>query len=147
MPQQSELSLEDQRRERRNRATQLFENFARFHRENPTIWTLFERFALSVIHSSHSEHYSSKAIFERIRWHLNVETRGEAVKLNNNYTAFYGRLFHVRHPEHAGYFRTRKRISEDVNAYDVNLAVIEQEEAHDEETLLQKLRELDDCPF
>ena len=76
-----------------------------WHRENPDVWKLFEKFTDDVIARGH-EHYSAKAIFERIRWHTEIETDG-AFKLQNNFTAYYARLFHALRPECDGFFRTR----------------------------------------
>lgn len=88
------------------RAEQLDAAFRRFHVDNPRIWELFERFALAAIQAGRTS-YSSAAIFERIRWHLEIETRDPDCKLNNNHRAFYARLFHQRYPQHAGFFRNR----------------------------------------
>ena len=83
-----------------------------FHKKNPHIYELFKRFTMEIIRRGH-EHYSSKAVFERIRWHTDVETEGnEPFKMTNNYTPYYARLFMVMHPEHEGFFRT-KELSEE----------------------------------
>jgi len=89
--------------------------FREFHEANPDVWRLFVRFTFDVIRRGF-KHYSSKSIFERIRWHTDIETviqTGEIkdFKLNNNYTAAYARLFGQTYPEHAGFFRLRKRTS------------------------------------
>lgn len=76
-----------------------------YHKENPEVYELFKRFTLEVIASGHLR-YSSKAIFERIRWHTEVETSGE-FKMSNNYTPYYARLFMWEFPEHDGFFRTQ----------------------------------------
>jgi hypothetical protein len=96
-----------------SRADQIFSAFASFHSANPAVWILFERFALQLI-AAGRENYSSNGIFERIRWHIDTEitSLGE-IRLNNNFRAYYARLFHVAHPQHDGFFRNRKRTSED----------------------------------
>lgn len=95
------------------RADQLDAAFRRFHVDNPRIWVLFERFAFEVIHAGH-EHYSSSAIFERIRWEIAIATRDpDGCKLNNNHRAFYARLFHQRYPQHKGFFRNRVQTSKE----------------------------------
>ena len=50
-----------------------------FHHDNPTIYELFKRFTFEVIERGHDK-YSSKAIFERIRWHTDIETNGDELK-------------------------------------------------------------------
>ena len=78
-----------------------------YHKRNPHIYDLFVRFTFDVIRRGH-KHYSAKAVFERIRWHTDVETNGDPFKLSNNNTAYYARLFHHDYPEHEGFFRMRE---------------------------------------
>lgn len=99
------------------RADQIDAAFRRFHVDNPHVWTLFERFALQVI-ARGFENYSADAIFHRIRWHIDIETTDAACKLNNNFTPYYARLFHRRHPEHSGFFRNRVQKSQQKPAVD-----------------------------
>ena len=47
-----------------------------FHKQNPHVYDLFQSFTLDVIARGH-KHYSAKAVFERIRWHTDVETKCE----------------------------------------------------------------------
>jgi len=93
----------------RTRADKIREEFERFHADNPMVWDLFQRFSLEVVESGR-KHYSASAIFERIRWHVEIETTGE-FKLCNNYRAYYARLFHQHHPNLAGFFRNRELVS------------------------------------
>lgn len=100
------------------RADQIEAAFRRFHVDNPNVWVLFERFTFEAIAAGMTS-YSSAAIFERIRWHVDIETRdADPVKLNNNYRAYYARLFHRRHPGHAGFFRNREQTSKERPAAD-----------------------------
>lgn len=79
-----------------------------FHKENPHVYDLFQNFTLDVIARGH-KHYSAKAVFERIRWHTDVETKCEReFKLSNNHTAYYARFFHHCYPQHNGFFRTKE---------------------------------------
>ena len=78
-----------------------------WHKENPHVWQLFERFTYEAINAGYN-HYSVAAIIERIRWHAEIETRGDVFKINNNHKAYYARYFQHMHPEHDGFFRTRE---------------------------------------
>lgn len=78
-----------------------------FHKRNPHIYDLFCRFTWDVINAGHT-HYSAKGVFERIRWHTDVETHGETFKLSNNYTPYYARLFMHHNKQHEGFFRTKE---------------------------------------
>lgn len=96
-----------------NRGEQLFSAFSKFHLENPDIWTLFKNYTHEIIQRGFN-HYSANAVFERIRWHNDIEKlENRALKLNNNFRCFYARLFHVAYPQYDGFFRNRKRISEE----------------------------------
>lgn len=87
-----------------SRQEQIFRRFVEFHKANPEVWRLFKRFAFETI-SRGFQHYSSYAVFERIRWHVNIETRTfDGLKLNNDFRPYYSRLFEVAHPEHNGFF-------------------------------------------
>ena len=97
------------------RADQIFDAFKVFHRANPEIWVLFQKYSLQIIDRG-LKSYGSAAVFERIRWHISVETSGK-VKLNNNFRAYYARMFAVKYPENAYFFRNRKRVSENKDAY------------------------------
>lgn len=81
--------------------------FEKFDRENPQIWSEFEKTALNLIDKG-VKHYGSKAIFEIIRYHRRIDTNDPDFKLNNNWTACYARKFEKVHPEHKGFFEKRK---------------------------------------
>jgi len=53
-------------------------------------------------------------VFERIRWHTDVETRGDTpFKLSNNHRAYYARFFMHNHPEYQGFFKTKETTNEE----------------------------------
>ena len=79
----------------------------KFHEDNPHVYELIKMYTHQAIEAGH-KHYGIQTIAERVRWHTMVETKGEPLKLNNNHTAYYARLFMDEHPEHKGFFRTRK---------------------------------------
>lgn len=81
--------------------------FEAFHRDNPHVYELFKKYTLEAI-ASGRETYSTISIFERIRWFTDIETQGDPFKINQNFAAYYGRQSMRDHPEHEGFFRTRK---------------------------------------
>ncbi len=89
--------------------TDLDAAFMEHHRANPAVWSLFERFALEAARAGR-KHFGAKAVFERMRWHIEFETKDSLAdwKLNNNYTSRYARMFAERHPEHADLFQFRE---------------------------------------
>lgn len=82
-----------------------------WHKKNPHVWELFQKFTFQAINAGRG-HYSVNAIFERIRWHTDIETQGDPFKISNNHRAYYARYFHVMYPEHDGFFRTSELRSE-----------------------------------
>jgi hypothetical protein len=123
------------------RADQIFEAFKKFHAANPTVWELFSSFTFQSINRGRTR-YSCDAVFERIRWHVDIDTQGQAVKLNNNFRAYYARMFEAKNPEHAGFFRNRKRTSTDSTAYAVDIQVWNSGPPIGENQLLEQLRQL-----
>ena len=86
----------------------LMEKWWDFHEANPHIYNLVEKFTFDVIHEGY-ETYSINSIFERIRWHTDIETRGaEKFKLSNNHRAYYARYFMLRNPAYKKFFKTKK---------------------------------------
>lgn len=85
-----------------------------FHDENPAIYRLFDRFTRAAIGRGH-ERLSADMVMHRIRWETSVETTGGEFKVNNNYCAYYGRLWMRENPDHAGFFRTRKLLAGDAS--------------------------------
>lgn len=85
----------------------LVAEFERFHANNPHVYELFKKYTAEVILAG-LKHYSAAAIFHRIRWHSEIETKGEEpFKMCQNHCTYYGRLFMKDHPQFDGFFRTR----------------------------------------
>ena len=82
-------------------------SFEVYDENHPVIWRLFKQTALEAIRKGF-KHYSSKSIFEVIRWNRGGEIKKDGFKINNNYTANYARKFMKEFPEHEGFFETRK---------------------------------------
>lgn len=87
----------------------LRDRFEQFDKENPHVYALFVKYARQVKNSGF-DRFSAKAIFERLRWHLNFETHDfQPFKLNNSYTAFYARKVIEEFPEFVNFFELRER--------------------------------------
>lgn len=125
----------------KTRADQITDAFVKFHRANPGVWLMFEKFTLMAI-ASGKTHYSSASIFERMRWHMDIDTGGGEVLLNNNFRAYYARMFHYKHPEHCGFFRNRKMTSRSKAAYDKDIQVFNTGAPEGEEGLINQLKDL-----
>ena len=78
-----------------------------WHKQNPEVYELFKKYTFEAINAGH-KHYSAYAIVERIRWHTEVETKGDEFKINNNHRPYYARLFMHHYKDHEGFFRLRE---------------------------------------
>jgi hypothetical protein len=78
----------------------------RWHKENPHVYQMFERFTFEAIRLGHRQ-LSAWLIVNRIRWETAVVTRGDDFKVSNDFIAYYARLFMALHPEYDGFFRTK----------------------------------------
>jgi hypothetical protein len=123
-----------------SRADQILAAFEKFHKKNPEIWELFKKFSLDMIARGRTN-YSSNAIFERIRWHVDVDTNSE-VKLSNNLRPYYARMFHIAHPEHDGFFKNKKLTSKDVAAHKNDIQVFTSQPAGNEDSITSRISEI-----
>ena len=124
-----------------SRAAQIFARFKRFHSANPQVWKLFEQFALQSIGRGRTR-FSANAVYQRIRWYVDIETAGEPLKLNDHYHAYYARMFEAKHPEYSGFFHCRERISEKRAAYATDMVVYIAPPPDGESALMDELRNL-----
>lgn len=94
-------------RDSETEATRRFNDWKRFHQENPHVWRKFVELAFKLIDKGH-ERYSARAIFHVMRYHAAIaKTTDPHFLLNNNYTPYYVRLWRLRFPQHASLFATR----------------------------------------
>ncbi len=81
--------------------------FERYLRDNPKVYELFERYALEA--AKCGKRIGAKAIWERMRWYAQVETKDpDGYKLNNNYTSWMVRKFREDHPGYGMVFSVRQ---------------------------------------
>lgn len=82
-------------------------SFWQFHLENPEIFGLFRSFCQDVRNSGRRA-YGAGAVFERIRWHVNIDIKGaDEFKINNNLRSCYARFLILNEPSYADFFSTR----------------------------------------
>lgn len=82
-----------------------------WHKANPDVWMLFERFSLEAINRGRKR-ISHWLIINRIRWETAIVTTGDDFKISNDYIAFYARLWKARYPQYADLFHTKRMIGE-----------------------------------
>jgi hypothetical protein len=88
-------------------ATTIQERFEAFDREHPEIFESLVTMAFDL-RKRGFHRYGLKSLFERLRWHFQVERGDEDWKLNNIYTSRYVRKMIQEYPELDGFFETRR---------------------------------------
>ena len=87
--------------------TRLRREFMTFHLANPRVYELLVYFARQA-KASKRDTYSIDAVYQRVRWHVDIETRStDGWKLNDHHRAYYSRLIMEQENDLAGFFRTR----------------------------------------
>ncbi len=92
---------------------QLRERFDDYHKNNPEVYDLFRRYTLQAIQSGY-KHFGSQMIIEKIRWQTAIVKGDHDFKINNDFAAFYSRMFTMEYPSYSDYFRTRKSVADEL---------------------------------
>ena len=81
--------------------------FREYHERHPEVYQHLVLFARRVKARGH-ERYSISALFERVRWHLDIEKGDEPFKIDNIYRSRYARLIMEREPDLKDFFELRE---------------------------------------
>lgn len=85
-----------------------YNKFPEYHKDNPHIYEAFKKITFMAINKGHKD-FSAEFVFNVIRWETNVSAKGyDEYKVNNNYKAFYSRMFMDDFPAYKGIFKTRR---------------------------------------
>jgi hypothetical protein len=82
------------------------QRFFDFHRENPQVYTILVSLARQA-KAAGKKRIGIKALFERARWDLWLQTRGDDFRLNNSYSSRYSRMIEDLEPDLRGLFEKR----------------------------------------
>jgi hypothetical protein len=74
-----------------------------WHKENPHVYRLFNRFTREAISRGH-QRLSAWLIINRVRWETAIVTTGNDFKISNDYIAYYSREFMRLNPQYDGFF-------------------------------------------
>ena len=84
-----------------------------YHRKLPYVFEMFSGFTRDLIQRGY-RHHSARAVIFIMRWEtgkpyddINPST-GETLKISNNHSPYYGRLWMEQNPEYADFFRTTR---------------------------------------
>ena len=81
--------------------------FLNFDEAHPEVYEYLMRLT-GEVRSRGFSHYGIGALWERMRWHFQIErVEGEEFKLNNNFRSRYVRKIIKEHPELADFFELR----------------------------------------
>jgi len=84
------------------------ERFEQFHAAHPEVYAYLVALCQELRRRGF-QRYGIKSLWERARWHFQVERElGEEWKLNNNYHSRYARKIMAEHPELSGFFEVRE---------------------------------------
>jgi len=86
----------------------LEEEFWAFHVRNRHVYRMLVELTRQWIWKT-GRNIGMKAVFERARWEIGLQTEGDVFNLNNNYTAFYARLIMKKEPDLCGVFQLRNQ--------------------------------------
>lgn len=87
------------------RYDEMYDDYVEYDAAHPEVWDHFVTFTMEQIKRGFTR-YSVNAIFERIRWTVDIpDRRGQSTfKISNNHRPFYARRFLEEYPEHGEFF-------------------------------------------
>jgi len=84
------------------------QRFERFHKKHPEVLTYLVALCYELRRRGW-QHYGIRSLWERTRWHFQVEKElGAEFKLNDHYHSRYARLILKEHPDLEGFFELRE---------------------------------------
>lgn len=89
-----------------NLDTPSYKAFIDYHKANPKIYEFFRRYALKAIEKGHKK-LSAEFLVNVIRWETPIKAGDDDFKINNNYKAYYSRLFMREFPQYSTFFDIR----------------------------------------
>jgi len=88
-------------------------HFLKFHRNNPKVYALFCRITFQAMNKG-LKNFGSSAVFEIIRWETSIVKNTTSQTLCNSFKPYYARLFEMQYPIHAGYFRNKLSVADEL---------------------------------
>ena len=82
------------------------QRFFKYHEDNPSIYRTFVQMAKEMRMTGRTR-YSSRSLFEVMRWHHDLTTTGDWYKVNNTFISMYSRLAMAEHEELNDFFSIR----------------------------------------
>ena len=99
----------------KTRADEIKEHFIQFHKRYPSVFVLYKKLALDAKNAGFSK-YSSRAIFNQIRWHYTIDLRDCEFKLSDHYSPYYSRMLMATDSRFDKFFTIKRLTSSDGKA-------------------------------
>jgi hypothetical protein len=87
--------------------TEADRRFLDWHEANPHVYRTLVALAREAVRRG-KRRIGMKALWERARWDLELDTEGDEFRLNNNFTSRFARLIEAREPDLRNLFATRR---------------------------------------
>lgn len=85
--------------------------FRKYHMQNPHVYEMFKKFA-NEAKASGRQRFGMQMIAERMRWYINIETKGEIFKIGNSHISCYTRLLMIEDSSFEKLFVKRSTVSQ-----------------------------------
>lgn len=82
--------------------------FREFHDANPHVYRILVDLAREWVRRTGRHRVGIRALMERARWELSIQTTDEAPVLNNSWSPYYARLIMRQEPDLDGLFELRR---------------------------------------
>ncbi|MFI5833192.1 hypothetical protein ACIA5A_05895 [Micromonospora sp. NPDC051300] len=91
-----------------DQALTLAEQFEAYCANNPVVYDVMVRLCRQWVRQFTGARLGVRALVEKSRWEVRFATKDPHYKVNNNWSAWYGRLIMYREPGMAGLFELRR---------------------------------------
>ncbi len=112
----------NERQELYDRQLSFAVNFLRFNKNNPKVFHKIVE--LADRQRQIRNHYSIEIIMNVVRYHTDLDGKGDPFKVNNNYKAFYARMY-MEYRKCPGFFETRSPSLADDYDYESGISYYE----------------------
>jgi len=112
----------NERQELYDRQLSFAVNFLRFNKNNPKVFHKIVE--LADRQRQIRNHYSIEIIMNVVRYHTDLDGKGDPFKVNNNYKAFYARMY-MEYRKCPGFFETRSPSLADDYDYESSISYYE----------------------
>ncbi|USN15546.1 hypothetical protein KIKIMORA_04280 [Brevundimonas phage vB_BpoS-Kikimora] len=83
-----------------------FDRWRRWDKANPEFYAAWKDYAQEALQAGVPK-ISGWLLANRIRWDCDIQTKGDAFKVPNDFIAYFVRLWIAEHPNHARFFECR----------------------------------------